>query len=248
MFSKFFLLLLLTSMPSFADLGIQPIQAICSITLNSGEKIEGYVRIANGGYSQFYRQEGLAFVRNDSIKLAYWFNLEGEPDLIQFKKYGYSDCRLFWLHSTGPETDVNNLMHEFSPDSMILKSEFKVERNFTLEEQIVVFLELPMTLHIINEYTDFLRHDTVMVNDIKKIDFFRKGVVGQSSLIKFENEIKKIRTEIANRDSGENWVDYVEPLWHHEIAENTNLKKILRRYFFLRTDIKFRNSESVRSE
>jgi len=220
---KIFLALFLTTVffgSSKADLGAPFIQAVCKVTLITGEEIDGIITFGRGGYYGKYRPHGFCFAFSNGthqLKL-YGFTFKSlTPENLGAFRAGRA--RLFY---------VKNVTEQFYPET---KKEWDEERHilsittsdksqYKLEDKMPLYKELPIHFHVGFDDAKDDGKTEIKVSDIYAVELLENPGEFWLNKIKSAREklTKKIDDDVA-RD-GNTWQDYQEPAWYHEIIRD----------------------------
>ena len=212
----------------FADLGLPNIQAICKVELTNGEEVEGYIFLAKGGYDRFYKQHGFAFVKNNSVIHAYWFNLYLNSKIGIFKKKSDLEGRMYSLIAVRPWAYSLKADYHFIPDSLQFKVNVSNNREYLLNEKLEIYLELPECLHLEGVRGHDYRKVSINVNEIQELELQRRP--NEKYLEEIRIKRKECWEKVLQKDSMQ---DYQEPLWYHEIYSDNNNREKMALHFLL---------------
>lgn len=216
----FLIALTLNLNPAVVDLGSPSINAVCKIKLIDGKEIEGMLCIIQGGYSG-YQQNGFGY-RYDNL------------ETFQYKLFHLSQYAIR-ANSGSSRLNRSTGLRE-RPTLYYLKSNYKkinrsswfcssekthvVEENrsfeYNVQDSLTVHHKIPIKIHFTNDIDESQTYTTpIKVSDISSFTLIDN--VSDDWL----HKIKRARMRIDNDDST-SWVDYLEPLWYHEIRADKN--------------------------
>lgn len=219
---KLFLLLLalvVTSFNSPIDVGDPTVMAVCKITTRSGNTVEGFVTLINGGYYGMHAN-GFYSYKDDHYNWITLFNLDLDiPNGTKYniERYYKNATEVHFIAHTW-ETDGYSLVEtntQFTDaiGKHLLKTK-KVQWQYKMFDSIPLFMELPRYIQI--NYNDVaLCRQKIAMADITSIEIIHHPSE------KWLSEIDRKRKIFLEDNSGEESTgDYYEPQWAHELLDN----------------------------
>lgn len=218
---------------SFADLGAATVQAVCRVTLKSGEKIEGFIKVFQGGYIRRYKPNGFCVVRNDSVVSSLFFDLRNSRISLNASndsdKIYYADCpnNNDWTYNTQNKIKVNK-------NTLILERQLSDTDEYILHDYVLIYSKLPLHLYLSDYYEDNSQREefyTIQTKDIVSIEILKEP--SQHWLVLILQAREKINNHIeeAYKKDESAYIDWMEPSWYHEIYQNVELRKETEKYF-----------------
>ena len=203
------------------------IQAVCKITMQNNQVIEGFFNIGGGGINYYYKADGiyLYFKEHNTHQLRS-FDLEFDdfkPNNLRSYREGQVDIYYAKNISRSGHELTSKLMR--SKDGRVLTKELNATHKYELVDSITIFSELPSHLLLsIVEKNDKSRI-TVNVKEIKEILFYEHPP---------EKWLNKINEAQKKNDSkqydNEDW-EYIYIEWYHDILKDKERTNFLMRYF-----------------
>jgi len=208
------------------DLGVPPINAVCKIKLTNGTQIEGMICIVNGGYSG-YQKNGFGTNYPDSEYFNYKMfsvtdyvfgnggssRVNGETGERQ-----YPD-KYFMAFQYG---GVGNQTSTFNDTTMIHSINVSTAYSYLALKDFDIYEELPLSLNLPRQGGELqgqgamnLKKRKISVDDIEEFKLL------ENPNEKWINIIQETKDRL--RTSSNDWVDYQEPLWYHEIRNDSAL-------------------------
>lgn len=224
-------ILTLTSFHSPIDVGDPSIMAVCRVTTQSGNTVEGFVTLVNGGYYGMHAN-GFYSYRDDHYNWITLFNL----DLDKLSGTNYDIKRYFERAK-----EVHFIVHTWETDSYslaetntqftdefgkhLLKSK-QVRQQYKMFDSIPLFMELPSYIQL-NYNNAALCRQKVAMTDIASIEILRHP--DEKWLAEIEKKRKLYHEDNGGEDSSG---DFYEPQWAHELLDNpkelTRLKEAFK--------------------
>ncbi|HAA20315.1 MAG TPA: hypothetical protein DCR93_10505 [Cytophagales bacterium] len=217
------LLLFLPSSNSSFDLGAPTIQAICKVTLTNDVVVEGIISFGPGGYEFNYKPHGFCFVHDDGLKQFLLFSLEfGGFTPNSFGAFRAGTSKLYYAENLGgihPQTST-----QFdSVTNRVTQTTTEVDQ-FQLSESMLLHTRLPVDL-----YVDFAPEENgqifIITAKIQSVELLKNPSQEWLDLIEDSRQL------LYERQKQEEWEDYLEPVWYHEIIKDQEMVGLLMRYF-----------------
>jgi len=231
---KQFLLILTLAATSFntpIDVGDPTVMAVCKITTHSGNTVEGFVTLLNGGYDGMHAN-GFYNYKDDRYNWITLFNLELDKTRgtrYNIKRYFENATKVYFIAHTW-EADGYSLVEtstQFTDDigKHLLKTK-KEQQQYKMFDSIPLFMELPRYIQI--NYNDAtLCRQKIAMTDIASFEI----IIHPSE--KWLTEIERKRKVYLEDNNGIGSTgDYYEPQWAHELLDNpkelTRLKEVFK--------------------
>jgi hypothetical protein len=222
----FFILLIFTSeKPTEFDLGVPEIQAVCKVTLNDGKTIEGFITFGTGGYEYKYRPHGFCFEHDNGTKQLFLYDLKFNlSNLESYGSYRNGTAKLCYVKNISsrylqqPKTEFDE------KESTLTITKIDVEK-YKLLRQMPIYTKLPLDLYIGHCSDEQNGKTSIEVNQIKSVELLKTP-----SKI-YLDIIENARKRQSASDKEEEWVDYLEPVWYHEIIMDKERVEYLSEFF-----------------
>ncbi len=212
--------------PSFTDLGIPSIHAVCKVTLKNGEIIEGFVVFARGGYANKYQYNGFCYTNNENkyrrLKL-YDFHFK-----LSYLNNSYPNrptSTLHYVENISVNHDQSSVT-EFNDDTQVLTKTHTDVQKYKLLDQMTLYTSIPLSLGLgYNEEGDDDGNLRIDVTTLKSVELIEEP----------STQILKIIEEATKRqqksEAEEPWTDFNPPVWYHDIIKNQEKYKYLSEYW-----------------
>jgi hypothetical protein len=222
-----FILLIFTSeKPVGLDLGAPEIQAVCKVTLNDGKTIEGFITFGTGGYEYKYRPHGFCFEHDNGTKQLILYNFKFNlSNLDSYGSYRNGTSKLRYVENISkryypkPKT-------EYDKGNKILTITNTDVKKYKILDNMVMYKKLPLSLSLGYNAKELNEKLTIPVNKIQSVKLLKKPSKSSLEIIKKARE-KQAKSEKENGY----WVDYLAPVWYHEIISNQERVDYLSKYF-----------------
>ena len=233
------LILLIASFVNLScDMGIFDLQAVCKITLKSGEIINGFIVVGKGGYLNYYDTNGFYWTTNQNTKPAL-FNIESKSFELHtgkiIREYGYSspgywfkNVQVYYLKDISSKKYWNNRIEIIEKvDSLNVLSRDIVHHNeYKLLNYIPVYLNLPESLYL--ERGDDVTFEKIYLDSIEIFELVR-----EPSKEIIEN-IKEFETKLDNKYNKQphEGDDFYPPVWFHDIIKKKENAKLFKKWVY----------------
>jgi hypothetical protein len=216
------------------DLPLMDLQAVCKVTLKSGEVIDGYIIAADRGSGSIYCSHGFYWATTDDAE-AVLFNMEFtsiEPAKSKFENFRTDQrkrgIRFNYLKDV---TSVDHY-HEIEVtekkklrDSLIVITlEKNIYRDYELLKEIPVFLELPESLRLESQYDSPVKRIDIPVKSIQRFELIREP--SEEILAK----IALYRAAIYETAKGGEGDGPMLPSWFHDIVKDEENSRLFKRW------------------
>lgn len=200
------------------------IQAVCKITMQNNQIIEGFFDIGGGGIEMYYKPDAiyLFFKENNSHQLKA-FDLTFK-DFSPANLRAYREGKIDILYAKNISKGSPKLSHDFtkSEEGKILIKNISAKHEYQLKDSIIIYNYLPEDLLLSGVKESDKSKIAVNMKDIKKIQFYQNPP--KKWLVKIEEAKKK--DSIHN----ENW-EYTYIEWYHDILKDKERTDFLMKYF-----------------
>ncbi len=218
---SFSLLALLPLIFSFEelDLGDPPINAVCRITLKTGKQVEGMLVIVTGGYEGF-RKNGFGYCFPGEENFSY--SLFNADDFLWSGKPSYRQNtvthervfpELFFLSAQSSEYEKQD--YSFDRNSKKLTLSVSKKYNYLALKSFKIYDQLRIELWLPQEQDNMELKIGATVIDVDAIERFELLVNPPEKWVNLIAQTRKKRDLVSN-----DWVDYLEPIWFHEIRND----------------------------
>lgn len=220
------IVLLLVALKTFykpADLGVPTIQAVCKVTMINGTSKEGFISFGFGGFFYKYRPDGFCYLYEDGsrefIPYNFKFRLIDANNLNQKRK-----GKLYYIKNLS-QSYIEAPKAKYDEQSKILTLTKTEVEKYQFFEEMVLYTKIPLDLHVGEDADEENGAITIKVNQIRSVELLREPSKRAIELI------KKAREKQRKMNEEEEWVDYQEPVWYHEIINNKEMVKYLSQFF-----------------
>ena len=223
LFFLFTLLFFTPKKPIGFDLGIEEIQAVCKVTLNDGEIIEGFITFGPGGYEYKYRPHGFCFEHDDGRKQLVLYNFKFNlSNLESYASYRNGTAKLCYVKSIRSHEQPKT---EFDKNERILTITKTDVEKYQLLQQMPIYTKLPLDLFV--GYCSDAQNGkiTIDVTNIKSVELLKNPSK------KWLDLIENARKRQHKNEIEEEWVDYQPPVWYHEIITDKERLNYLSQFF-----------------
>ena len=222
------LLFLLISSFRLFDVGVPSINAVCRIQLKDGTEIEGLICIVSGGYQGFQKNGFVSCYPGNSNFNYFLFNADQFYFNPEFLTMNYQEDRttgqkiyqqLFYLQTEQGEIQS----HESTFNRVSGKVIVSINRKYryTALKSLYVFQDMEIDLHLPVQNSTKFGAISVKVDEINRFELLN---------VPSDKWIQQIAVARKKRDAvSQDWQDYVEPLWFHEISKDTMSTSFIRR-------------------
>lgn len=206
------------------DLGVPSIQAVCKVTLEDGEIVEGFITFGNGGFDYKYRPHGFCLAHDNGTKQLFLYNFEFKlSNIDKYTSQRNGTSKLYYVKNISNRYSQQPIS-AFDKDKKILTQTYTDTEKFQLLNQMVLYKNLPLSLNLgYGEPNE--EKTTIQVNKIKSVEFLKKPDQKWLSIIKSTRERQR------SSDANNEWVDYQEPEWFHEVIVNKEKITFLNQFF-----------------
>lgn len=201
------------------DLGLPEIEAVCKVTLKDGKTIEGFITFGFGGFEYKYRPNGFCFINEKGVRSFKFYNFKFQfLDVEKQMKNQRWKTKLYYVNNISTR-DFSKRTESFNKkDRTLTITDTDVEKYQFLDE-MTLYTKLPFDLFVGNDKGNLNGTITIPVSEIQSVELLKKP-----STTSIET-IKKAREKLYKDQEKEEWVDYYEPVWYHEII--TDKKELL---------------------
>ena len=218
-------------------MGIFDLQAVCKITLKSGEIINGFVVMGIGGYVPFYDTNGFYWISDQNRKIPSLFNIDSKgfkPHTGKIiREHGYSSpgrqfkiAQVYYLKDISSNRNQQNskeIIEDLS-SLKVLSRDIIYHNKYALLNYIPVYLELPKSLYL--DLADDVTFSEIYLDDIEIFELVREPTL---EIIK---KIKSIEKELNDRYNKPPIMGdgYYPPVWFHEIIKDKENAKLFKKW------------------
>jgi len=206
-----------------ADLGAPTIQAICKVTLNDNKIVEGVISFGKGGYDYNYRPSGFCFIHSENV---YQLNLFSFS-FVKFTPNNYGAYRdgkskLFYAENQNIQSYPNSTF-EFKESERMLTKSTEMKEGYKLQDNMVLYMTIPLHLYVGIDS----EKQMINVENIKSVELLR------TPSKEWISKIDSARKKLIEEQKKDEWMDYMEPVWYHEIINDEKQVTYLKQFFNL---------------
>jgi hypothetical protein len=220
------------------DMGIFDLQAVCKVTLKSGEVVNGFTIMGNGGYLSKYDTNGFIWYgkkqRYDMLfKMSFYgINFETQERLRRDDSVPISkkekDMQVYYLKdiSSSKHYRHNNVEIVEETDSLTyLSRDFVYHNDYELLDYIPIYTDVPKDL-----YLDYYGEEYLMKIPIDTISKFE--IIRDPS----DNILTKIRSlELSKLEEGKKQQPigdgFYAPIWFHNVYNDKDFRKMFKKWY-----------------
>ncbi|GGZ76231.1 hypothetical protein [Algibacter mikhailovii] len=208
------------------DLGAPEIQAVCKVILNNGKTIEGFITFGTGGYEYKYRPHGFCFEQDNGRKQLILYNFKFNlSNLDAYASHRNGTSKLLYVENVS-KRDYPKNKTEFEEESKTLTITKTDVEKYILLDEMVIYKKIPTDLYLAYKENNESEKVTIKMNEIKSIELLKSPSKNSLEMIKKARE----RQSKSEEEDGY-WVDYLAPVWYHEIINNQERIDYLSKFF-----------------
>lgn len=217
-------LILFSSNTVDLDLGAPTIQAVCKVTLEDGEIVEGFITFGNGGFDYKYRPHGFCLAHDNGTKQLFLYDFKFNlSNLDNYASHRNGTSKLYYVKNISDRYSQQPIS-EFDKDKKILSKTYVDTEKLQLLDQMTMYKNLPLSLNLgYGESNE--EKTTIHVNKIKSVELLKKPDKKWLGIIKATRERQRLS------DEDDEWVDYQEPVWFHEVMNDKKEMTFLSQFF-----------------
>jgi hypothetical protein len=212
------------------DLGIPAVQAVCKVVLNNGKTIEGIIPLSRGGYENRARSHGFCFQHDNGVYQLILFNLTFPTfSPRNYGAYKAGSSKLYQVRNVPVLERMEDSFNLNETNNILERKSVDIE-NFELRSEVVLFIELPVSLHVEWAGDEKVEAIRIRVDEIESFEFLSEPSEYWLKEIRLKRKALIKRME-DDEKQGNDWVDFAEPVWFHELRKNAKLFHDLDKFF-----------------